>query len=196
MFAPPRSFSQLTTTFFAGQLHRHPPWTLSRLTIFSPYPRFGKSLRSLCACLLRRRSAPRQPCGFPPEELSSRLAPRQQTRSASRQTPCPTLSHNASLAEVSRFARARLPLPLPYSMSKSFSRSCPSSEVSSEQNFTEGPIIYGHLRLAPVFYQGRFLETPLRPVRRFNQLEPFSGLSWSVGCQLVLSNGWARLDSN
>ena len=38
MFAPPRSFSQLTTTFFAGQLHRHPPWTLSRLTIFSTHP--------------------------------------------------------------------------------------------------------------------------------------------------------------
>ncbi len=35
MFAPPRSLSQLTTTFFAGQLLRHPPWTLVRLTIFS-----------------------------------------------------------------------------------------------------------------------------------------------------------------
>ena len=50
MFAPPRSFSQLTTTFFAGQLHRHPPWTLSRLTIFFTHPdnlAYGEKVRSL-----------------------------------------------------------------------------------------------------------------------------------------------------
>ena len=41
MFAPPRSFSQLTTTFFARQLLRHPPWTLSRLTIFCDYALFS-----------------------------------------------------------------------------------------------------------------------------------------------------------
>ena len=33
--ASPRSFSQLITTFFALQLHRHPPWTYIRLTILS-----------------------------------------------------------------------------------------------------------------------------------------------------------------
>ena len=56
MFAPPRSFSQLTTTFFARQLLRHPPWTLSRLTIFCDY---ALSLRitcftSSCPAFLRR----------------------------------------------------------------------------------------------------------------------------------------------
>ena len=34
VFATPPGFSQLTTAFFAGQRQRHPPWTLSRLTIF------------------------------------------------------------------------------------------------------------------------------------------------------------------
>ena len=34
VFATPPGFSQLTAAFFAGQRQRHPPWTLSRLTIF------------------------------------------------------------------------------------------------------------------------------------------------------------------
>ena len=55
MFAPPRSFSQLTTTFFAGQLLRHPPWTLVRLTIFSLYPHPASAALASnprCGCLV------------------------------------------------------------------------------------------------------------------------------------------------
>ncbi len=38
VFATPPGFSQLTAAFFAGQRQRHPPWTLSRLTIFLFHP--------------------------------------------------------------------------------------------------------------------------------------------------------------
>jgi hypothetical protein len=63
MFAPPQGFSQLTTTFFARRLHRHPPWTLSRLTISFLHPSLsltGLSITSKGPCqraCLQRRNA-------------------------------------------------------------------------------------------------------------------------------------------